>query len=150
MLVYTFLSLIMSECSSTHPCPLSSLAFLCCLVYPKGVSPCVFIWLTISFLTFLFSLFQSPHFVPDFLIFGCGSSPGPGIISLLHSPSCMHPLWRLLIFTRQLLNSLSTILLFSVFGDLVIKKLRFGGGHVALPRFVMFLSSFLCGNLHMY
>lgn len=95
--LFILLSFIMSEYSSAHPCPLSSipdtllmlgLCWRCVTLY------LLFDLLGISFLTFLFCLFQSLHFVPDFLVYGhsCHFSPGLGIIFLLPSPSCLHPL----------------------------------------------------------
>lgn len=93
-----FLSFIMFDYSSAHPCSLSSIPdtlLMLGLCWRWVALYLLFDLLSISLLTFLFCLCQSFHFVPDFLVYGhsCLFSPGLGIIFLLHSPSCLHPLW---------------------------------------------------------
>lgn len=140
-----FLSFIMSDYSSAHPCPLSSIPdtlLMLGLCWRWVALYLLFDLLSISLLTFLFCLCQSLHFVPDFLVYGhsCLFSPGLGIIfftsfTLLSAPS----LKTLLIHISKLLNPSLTTLQFPVFWDLVIKKLKFRWGHASLLCHISFL-----------
>lgn len=89
-----FLSFIMSDYSSAHPCPLSSIPDTLLMLSLRWRWVVLYLLsdlLSISLLTFLFCLCQSLHFVPDFLVYGhsCLFSPGLGIIIFFYF---IHPL----------------------------------------------------------